>query len=79
MLLFKMGDVIVSKDKKHKYIFETVKKYEGLLSVCRHCAFHTNDGCVKLRSKMLNTKAKSCHNELRPKVTQYFKEVRGGI
>ena len=79
MSLFKMGDVIVSKDKKHKYILETVKEYKGLLSVCHHCAFHTIDGCVKNRSKMLNTKARSCHSELRPKVTQYFKEVHGGI
>lgn len=79
MSLFKMGDVIISKDKKHKYILETVKEYEGLLSVCYHCAFHTSDGCLELRSKILNTKATSCHSELRPKVTQYFKEVRGGL
>lgn len=79
MSLFKMGDVIISKDKKHKYILETVKEYKGLLSVCFHCAFYSNSGCLRLRSKMLNTKATRCHNELRPEVTQYFKEVRGGI
>ncbi len=79
MSLFKMGDVIISKDKKHKYILETVEEYEGLIRVCYHCAFYNIDGCLELRSKMLNTKARSCHSELRPKVTQYFKEVHGGI
>jgi hypothetical protein len=80
MSLFKMGDVIISKDKKHKYILETVKEYKGLLNVCFHCAFHNDSGgCLKLRSEMLNTKATHCHNELRPKVTQYFKEVHGGL